>query len=197
MATGLYRTEWRGNLMGQFRENVIHFRIDPEPSANPWDTAKDLLTALDATFKPLWLAMLPPDYALDAIFARRIGPTGGAYASIDYQQQTQLGTRGSEAAAQQLCPCVTLIPPMGVKSAGRVFLPAVDKAQIQLNVYTAGYRGAVSAFFTPAIAGFSVAGGTATLAIFSRKTNTSSNVITFNLSSALGYQRKRARPIGV
>ena len=196
MAIGLYRTEWRGNLMGQFRENVLHFRIDPEPAANPFDTATALLVALNATFKPLWLAMLPADYTLDAIICRRLGPTGGPYAIDDYQPGAEVGSRSGESVSEQLCPCVTLIPPMGTKSAGRCFLPAVTKTDIQLNVYTNGYRTAVSNFFTPAIAGFSVSGGTATLAIFSRKTNTSSNIATFNLSPALGYQRKRARPIG-
>lgn len=196
MAIGLYRVEIRGNLQGQFRENVLHMRLDPEPSANPFDTANAIALALNTTFRPLWLNMLPADYTLDALLVRRLGPTGGPYAIIDYPPATEIGTLGGDAASQQLCPCVTLIPPMGTKSAGRVFLPAVDKAQIQLNVYTAGYRTKVSNFFTPIIAGFSVSGGTCTLAIFSRKTNTSSNVTTFNLSPALGYQRKRARPIG-
>lgn len=196
MAIGLYRTQWRGNLAGQYRENVIYLRLDPEPSANPYDTANAMLIALNSTFKPLWLNMLPNDYFLDAIVCRRVGPTGGPYAIADYQASTEGGQRGADSVSEQLCPCVSLIPPMGVKSAGRVFLPAVSKVEIQLNVYTAGYRTAVSNFFTPLIAGFSVSGGTATLAIFSRKLNTSSNVSTFNLSPALGYQRKRARPIG-
>lgn len=196
MAIGLYRVDFRGNLVGQFRENVFHLRLDPEPAANPFDTANAIALALNTTFKPLWLAMLPSDYALDAMLVRRLGPTGGPYAIIDYQSGVAIGTRDTDTAGQQLCPCVTLIPPMGVKSAGRFFLPAVGKTQIQMNVYTAGYRTAVSNFFTPLIAGFSVSGGTATLAIFSRKTNTSSTAVTFNLSPALGYQRKRARPIG-
>ncbi len=85
---------------------------------------------------------------------------------------------------------------MGVKSAGRVFLPAVSKTSINLNVPVASYITAIGNFFNAAIAGFSVAGATASLAIFSRKTNTSSEVSTFNLSPVIGYQRKRARPIG-
>lgn len=196
MAIGLYRTEWRGNLQGQFRENVLHFRIDPDPAANPFDTANALASALDTTFKPLWLNMMPGVYCLDSIVVRRIGPTGGAYAIVDYTAFDQLGGRGVDAVAEQLCPCVTLIPPMGVKSAGRCFLPGVQKTDIQLNVYLAAYRTAVSNFFTPAIAGFSVSGSTTKLAIFSRKTNTSAEVVTFSLSSALGYQRRRSRPVG-
>lgn len=196
MAIGLYRTEWRGQLAGQFRENVIHWRMNPDPGGNGYDTSEAIIVALNATFKPLWLAMTPPDYGLDAIFARQIGPLTSSYASVDYAANIATGTRGTQAVSEQLCPCVTLIPPMGVKSAGRCFLPAVDQADINLNVPTAGYLTAVGNFFNAAIAGISVAGGTMSIAIFSRKLNTSSEVSSFNLSPAIGYQRRRARPIG-
>lgn len=196
MATGLYRTEWKGDLAGQFRENVIHWRLNPDPGGNGYDTSESIIVALNSTFKSLWLAMLPPDYNLAAIFARQLGPLTSTYASVDYQEGLAVGTRGSGAVSQQLCPCVTLIPPMGTKSAGRCFLPAVDQGDINLNVATAGYLTAVGNFFNPAIAGISVSGGTLSLAIFSRKLNTSSEVSTFNVSPAIGYQRRRARPIG-
>jgi len=196
MAIGLYRTEWRGSLRGQFRENVIHYRLNPDPGTNGFDTANDLLIALNSTFISLWLDMLPPDYVLSAILARQIGPVGGNYATIDYEEGTQPGTRGTEAASQQLCPCITLIPGIGIKSAGRIFLPAVDKADYSMNSPSVGFGIAVNAFMTPSIAGFSVAGGTASIAIFSRKLNTSNEVVTYHLSPVIGYQRKRARPIG-
>lgn len=182
--------------MGQYRENVIHYRLNPDPGGNGFDTANALVTALRSTFKSLWLGMLPQDYFLDAIFARQIGPTTGSYASDDFQPMLEQGTLGTSSTSQQLCPCITLIPPMGVKSAGRVFLPAVAATMINLNQPTAGYQTAISAFFTPSIAGFSVSGGTASIAIFSRKLNTSSEVSTFNFSPVIGYQRRRARPIG-
>jgi hypothetical protein len=196
MAIGLYRTEWRGNLKGQFRENVIHYRLNPDPGTNGFDTANDLLIALNSTFLSLWLNMLPPDYSLSAIFARQIGPVGGSYATIDFEEGTQVGTRGTEAASQQLCPCITLIPGIGVKSSGRIFLPAVDKADYSMNAPSIPFQGAVAAFMNPSIAGFSVAGGTASIAIFSRKLNTSNEVSTYHLSPVIGYQRKRARPAG-
>jgi hypothetical protein len=196
MAIGLYRTEWRGNLMGQYRENVIHYRLNPDPGGNGFDTANDLITALNSTFKSLWLGMLPQDYFLDAIFARQIGPLTASYASVDYPAMTEQGALGGSSTSQQLCPCITLIPPMGVKSAGRCFLPAVAQTMYNLNQPAAGFITAVSNFFTPSIAGFSVSGGTASIAIFSRKLNTSSEVSTFNISPVIGYQRRRARPIG-
>lgn len=196
MAIGLYRSEWKGNLGGQFRENVIYWRLNPDPGGNGFDTANDLVTALNSTFKSLWLGMLPPDYTLDAIMVRQAGPLTASYASVDYAPVTEVGALGGGSTAQQLCPCVTLIPPMGVKSAGRVFLPAVANTMMNLNVPAPAYLTAIGAFFNPAIAGFSVSGGTASIAIYSRKLNTSSEVSTFNLSPVIGYQRRRARPIG-
>lgn len=196
MAIGLYRTEWKGGLAGQPRENVLYWRMNPDPGGNGWDTSRDLVNALATTFKPLWLGMLPPEYYLSCIFARQVGPLSSSYQSVDYEEFTEAGTLGDGAVAEQLCPCVTLIPPMGVKSAGRVFLPAVSKNQITLNAPVAGYLTAIAAFFDAAIAGFSVAGGTASLGIYSRKLNISSEVSSYNLSPVIGYQRRRATPIG-
>jgi len=196
MPDELHRVEWRGNLSGQFRENVMHFKITAPAADLAFDNANALAAFMQTNIKPLFLACLPPDYWLDAIFVRRIGPTGGAYANIDYAAFSQPGTRGVEAVSEQLCPCVTLIPPMGVKSAGRIFLPAVDKGDINLNVYLAGYVSVVATLLNACIAGGSVAGGLATLVIYSRKLNTNNVVADYHLSPVLGYQRKRARPVG-
>jgi len=196
MATALYRVEFRGNSSAQFNECVMHWLATGITLGSAFDEANSLVQLMDSTFKPLWLAMLPDTYSLNAILARRIGPTAGEYAIVDYQDVTEVGTRGSGTTANQVCPCVTLIPPMGVKSAGRVFLPCVSPTQINLNVFQAGYITAVSNFFTPAIAFTSFLGGNVQLAIFSRKLNTSHEVSAFQLSPVIGFQRKRGRPIG-
>lgn len=194
MATSLYRMSLLSTLMGSLRENVFHLILDPEPSANPYDTADQILAAWVSTFKPLWLAMLPEDCFLESIFVQRIKPSMGAFASSNFANQQEVGTRSGQTIAQQLCPCVSLIPPMGVKSAGRMFLPAVSRSDYSKNVPSSGFLTAISNYFTPLLAGFSVAGGTATLAIFSRKLQTYSAVSAFNLSPAVGYQRHRNKP---
>jgi hypothetical protein len=196
MATALYRTSWRGVSMNQQNEVVMHWLATGISLGSAFDEANSLIQLLQSSFKNLWLAMLPDNYSLSAILARRIGPTGGQYAIIDYEEGTEIGTRGSGNTANQVCPCVTLIPPMGVKSGGRVFLPTVSQTQIQLNVFTAGYITAVNNFFNPAIAFSSFLGGNIQLCIYSRKLNTSSEVSSFHLSPVIGFQRKRARPIG-
>lgn len=182
--------------MAQQNEVVMHWLATGISLGSAFDEANSLVQLLDSTFKPLWLAMMPDTYSLEAILARRIGPTPGEYAIVDYAPNTEVGTRGSGCVANQLCPCVTLIPVMGHKSAGRVFLPSVSAAQIVLNIFQAGYKTAVSNFFTPAIAFTSFLGGNVQLCIFSRKLNISYEISSFQLSPVLGYQRKRGRPIG-
>lgn len=196
MPDELYRVEFRGNLAGQYRDNVMHWRILGAANDTPFTNANDLVLFLSSNIVPLFLATLPDDYHLDALFARRIGPTAGNYAATDYAPASMPGDRTGPAVSEQLCPCVTLIPPMGTKSAGRIFLPAVAKGDINLNVYLAGYVTVVNALMAAMVAGGSVAGGTASLCIFSRKTNTNSAVLDYHLSSVLGYQRRRARPVG-
>jgi hypothetical protein len=126
-----------------------------------------------------------------------IGNLKGQYRENVMYFRAAVGQRGTEAVSEQLCPCVTLIPIMGVKSAGRIFLPAVDKNDINLNKPVAGYKTAISNLITAMIAGFSLLSGTIELVIYSRKLNSNSVCSTFNLSPVIGYQRRRARPVGV
>ena len=197
MATGLYRLDIRGNLAGQYRENVIHMQGVGITAVSPWNDAKEVLVAWNATFKSLWLDMLPPDYQLDAVVARQLGPVTGPYHIFDYQDGAEVGQAGTEAVSEQLCPCITLIPTLGVKSAGRIFLPAVDKADYQLNVPTSGFKTRVTAFVNAMIAGVTFLSGTVSIGIYSRKLNTMNNDSTYSLSPLVGYQRRRARPVGV
>jgi hypothetical protein len=196
MPDELHRVEIKGNLNGQFRENVMHWKIIGATNDTPFQNSNALVQFLHTTIKPLFLACLPPDYCIDAIFARRLGPTGGPYASVDYGFQVQPGTRGAQATSEQLCPCITMIPGMGIKSAGRIFMPAVADTDYNLNVAANTYVTAINALMAGMVAGGSVAGGTAQICIFSRKLNISYLVSAYNLSPVIGYQRRRARPVG-
>lgn len=196
MPDELYKVEIRGQLAGQYRENVMYWKIAGATSDTPYVNAESLLAFIDSTVKPKWLLTLPDDYILEAILARRVKPTTGAYAAVDYQPLSTPGTRTGPAVSESLCPCITLIPPMGVKSGGKIFLPAVAKTDINLNVPIAGYLTAITNLMNTMITGGSAAGGTATIAIYSRKLDTYSLVSSYHLSPVLGYQRRRAHPVG-
>lgn len=196
MATATYRLAIRGNNQSQPNEVVTHWQAIGITLGSAYDEALALVGLWDSTFRAKWLDMLPDNYSLESVIARRIAPTPGEYAIEDYESAMFPGTKGSTSVGAQLCPCVTLIPVMGVKSAGRVFLPCVGQTMINLNAPTAPYKTAVSAYFTPAIAFTSFLGGTVQQVIYSRKLNIVSEISAFQLSPVLGYQRKRARPIG-
>jgi len=185
-----------GNVAGQFRENVQHWHILGATNDTPYLNANSLAQYWDTTIRPLWLAVNADMYTLDYVNVRRLGPTPGQYAQVDYAPGDQTGGRTGGTVGEQLCPCVTLIPPMGVKSAGRVFLPSVAKGDVNLNVYLAGYVTVVNTLFNTMITGSAVAGGLASLVIYSRKLNITSAVAAFHLSTVIGYQRKRSRPVG-
>jgi len=196
MAIELHRVEFRGNLAGQYRENVTHWNILSPATSVAFTNSNAIAGFIHTSIRPLFLACLPPDYSLDAIFVRRLGPTGGPYANVDYASGSQPGSRGTIAVSEQLCPCVTMIPPMGVKSAGKLFMPAVDKGDVNLNVYLAGYVTVVNTFMAACVAGGSVVGSTTNMVIFSRKLNTQNPIASYHLSPVIGYQRRRAHPIG-
>jgi len=196
MPNELHLVTFRGNLQGQYRENVMHWHIVGATNDTAFQNSNALAQFIHTNIRPLWLAALPNDYFLDAIFVRRLGPTPGQYAAVDYEQTTEAGGISDNAVSQQLCPCITLIPPMGVKSAGKIFMPAVAKGSYQLNVATAGYVTTITTLVNAMIVGGSVAGGTATIVIYSKKTNATNVVSAFHLSPLIGYQRRRSTPIG-
>lgn len=196
MSDELHRVEWRGALAGQYRCNVMHFHLLNPTADLPFGNANSLANWLHTNIKPKFLLCLPDDYILESLSVRRLGPTAGQYAQIDYAPQSQPGTRTGPAVSEQLCPCVTLIPPMGVKSAGRIFLPAVAKPDVNMNTYLAGYVTVVNNLMAAMVAGGTVAGGTTNIVIYSRKLNAASIVASYHLSTVIGYQRRRAHPVG-
>lgn len=183
-------------MEGQYRENVMYFQILGATNDTAFANSNALAVFIATNLKPLFLAVNSSDYFLDAIFVRRLQPSTGQYAAVDYAPFSQVGTRGTGAVSEQLCPCVTLIPPMGTKSAGKIFLPSIDKADCNLNVFQAGYITAVDTLINALVAGGSVAGGTCNLVIYSRKLRTYSQVNAHHLSPVLGYQRRRSHPVG-
>jgi hypothetical protein len=163
---------------------------------NTLDNGTDLINAFVAHGQALWLAMLPGSYFLDVVTARRAFPKPSAVAHLQNQAFAVSGTRAGTSTAYNLCPSIFLIPPMGTKSGGRVFLPAVAQGDIINNSFLAAYRTAIDNFFGTMISGMAGSGTNWKLAIFSRKLVSASLVASFGPSSRLGYQSRRRRPVG-
>lgn len=196
MATEIYELSVQGAVQGQYDECVLHW-IGTGLTANETLVNGNLLiSGWVATCQALWLATLPSSYSLNRLAARRATPSPSAVAHAQYQAFIVSGTRGTDAVSFNLCPSIFLVPGMGVKSGGRVFMPCVGAADIVNNGYLPAYITALANAFNTMIGGFSGSGVTWNLAVFSRKLLTASLVTQANFSGRLGFQGKRRYPAG-
>ena len=196
MATENYLLSIQGSVNGQYNECVQCFQSSGVTSTDTLDAATDLITAWIAHAKSFWLAMFPNSYVLDLLTARRAFPSPSAVAYQQFQYFVETGTRGASATAYNICPSVFLIPPMGVKTGGRTFLPAVSASDIVNNAPISAYTTAVQSYFTAAISGLAGSGTNWQLGIFSRKNTSVSLVASSQLSPRIGFQSRRRRPVG-
>jgi hypothetical protein len=113
-----------------------------------------------------------------------------------FQRGTQVGSGGTAAASLQLCPTIFLVPPMGTHSGGKIFWPAIGATQINGNVPQPGWITNIATVMADMLTNFGTSAITWQLAVFSRKLKTTSLVLAYNISPRLGYQRKRAHPVG-
>jgi len=197
MATETYELRIQAADVASYRENVLHFSGVGVATNDTLAAAESLCTAFDGTWKSLWLATLPAQYYLVTIAARRVSPKPSAVGYITYGVGSTVGTRGSNAVAQQTCPSIFLVPTMGTKSGGKVFWPCIPAGDISSGAYSAGWKTAVDAFFTSTVAGVTVGGITWTQVIYSRKHNTSSVITGHSYSPVIGFIGKRRKPAGV
>jgi hypothetical protein len=196
MANATYQLSIAGTHYNQFVENVICFKGDLAAGIDTMAESEDLVESWLSNVVTAWLACVPPTYLIDRLSARCLLPAGPS--SVFHHQvinDAHIGTFGTAAASENLCPAVNLIPPMGVKSQGRVYLPCVAKTAIDNNKFVAGYITAVNALFNLMAAGFANSATTWKTAVYSKKNGTSSLSLAHSLSAAIGFQGRRRRPI--
>jgi len=193
MATDYYRLRVQGLHQTEYNECVMHFKGTNLTAADYRANAIDLLEAWNTNLRDPWLAILPSSYQLLRITASKASAGGGSEASIQFTFGTQVGVRSGGAASQQLCPIIRLIPPMGTKSAGRIFLPAVAESDANANVLSSTFLSNVDAYMADAIGGFSFSAITWSQAIYSRKNSSFDDVISYDTSPVIGFQRRRQR----
>jgi len=196
MANATYALSITGTHFQQFVENVYHFQGDLATGAQPWTEGNDLIDAFRAGGETNMLACLPPTFRLDRYTARCVIPNGpGNNAHQQVVNDAAVGTSGTGAASENLCPVMNLIPPMGVKSQGRIYMPCIAKEDVNNNALQAGYIAAMTTYFDALIAGINNSATVWKLAVYSKKLTTSSLVLQHSLSAAIGYQGRRRRPL--
>jgi hypothetical protein len=193
MATDYYELRVQGLHQTEYNECVMHFEGTNLTAADYLDNAKDLCESFDAALVGLWMALFPTSYELLRLTARKASPGGGAAYTVPYPIGTNVGTVAGGAASQQLCPVVRLIPPMGIKTAGKIFLPCIAESQIAANVVNSTWLANVAALMSPMVTGFNNSSITWKSAIYSRKNGTFALTVAYDTSPIVGFQRKRQR----
>jgi hypothetical protein len=196
MATETYSLSIQGVHKQERNECVIHFKGDGLTADDTWESGKDLIDSWIDTPMGTWLALMPTTYYIDRLVARRAHPKG---LSTEYHTQFQngehAGTISGGAQTQQLCPVVRLIPGTGVKTMGKVFLPCIAEGSINGNVYQAAYLTAIDDHFPQIIGNFGIGPIQWNVVVYSRKLDLVSPIVSYLISPAIGYQRRRRAPV--
>lgn len=193
MATDYYQLRVRGLHETQYTECVLHFRGTNLATADYLANANDLVLAWNSFLKDYWLNLLPQTWQLLRVTAKKASVGGGGEVNGQYDFGSQPGNVAGAAAALQLCPVVTLIPPMGIKSAGKIFTPAIAESQIQANVPNATWLSNLETLMATMIAGVIESTITWDLVIYSRKNVSFAEVVDYSTSPIVGFQRRRQR----
>src|SRR5215471_14541627 len=139
----------------QYNECVTAWQGVGTNSNDTYASGISLTAGWQAHLQTLWQAMLPGSYSLATIAARRCTPKPSVVIKAQYVPFTVQGSRNSNGCAQQVCPCIFLIPPMGTKSGGKTFLPCGGQNDLLNKQYASGYHTAIQNYSTAAKAGFS------------------------------------------
>jgi len=191
MATEIYTLKVEGTLNEQYRANVFHFLGTGVDTNDTYHAAGDLLTAFDTHLHTLWLACLPASYYLAKLTARRTRLKPTASRTLTYGYGFAPGTRGTTATAFQTCPCIFEVPRMLFPSGGRIYMPAIAQADLADGSYQAAYVTAVQNFMGAAIGGSGGVAYTWKLQIYSYKTGSYSDIMSYYLSPFIGFVKKR------
>jgi len=195
MASELYQLRVAGNHTSEYWENVIYFQGDNLSAGDVIVNAKDLLSNFENNALAPWLDMLPQTAYINRLTAKRQDVAGGIEVVRQFDYQEQQGTVSGNASGQQVCPIVRLIPPMGVKSAGRFFISAIAEADIANNVVVAGWSSRLSTLMNILLTGMSDGAITWTIAIYSRKLEQHHIAQDFDTSPIIGWQARRKKPV--
>lgn len=196
MATALYSLTIKGRAQKDYNECVLHVEANGDLSPTRLDVGDNLNLRFIAAVLPLWLDLLPDAYQLEGIISKRVLPGGGPQAIRMFQDGEHVGALSSSFCGNNVCPVVKLIPTLGTQTAGRFFLPCVATESLTDNTYDAAYLTAIDDLMAVLLNDFGTGTIAWQLAIYSRKNGTYSLATAFNVSPAIGFQRRRARPLG-
>lgn len=196
MATELYQFRIAGVHTIEPWEIVNYFVGENLNAGDVIVNARSLISVWTGTVLSDFLELLPETVQIMRLTAKRQDDAGGIEIVQQYQVDENPGAVGGGATAQQLCPIVRLIPPMGTKSAGRFFLPAIAEADIANNIPVAGWVTRLATYMNQVLAGIDGGGAiTWTQGIFSRTHDSFVKAMDYDTSPVVGWQSRRRRPV--
>jgi len=193
MATDYYRLRIQGLHQTEYNECVLHFRGTNLTAADYLANANDLVAAFIDAALPGWQELMPESYQVLRLTASKASLGGGGEVSTQFDFGSNPGLVTGGAASQQLCPVILLIPPMGVKTAGKIFLPAIPESRVQGNIPSATWLTDVGDLMTVLISGMTFGSITWDSVIYSRKNGSFAEVVDYSTSPVIGFQRRRQR----
>jgi hypothetical protein len=199
MAQQTYQLVLTGNCAGQFVQNILHFRIDDNGFTNRLLAAKGLIDGFIAEgLVSAWVAMLPEEYILKSIKARRV-TNGGGPEWIDVSADGEQGTSGDNMQMSGAGPVIIWFTDGGPRRVGKTFLPGISIDNVDGGEIKASFLTALRSSAILFNANFAATGGgnpTCTLCI-PRHNDLSvrSLVVEVTVSKNVGQQRRRQLPV--
>jgi len=196
MANRCYSLTIEGLVLATYRANVLHFQSTGTNDNDTLAAAESLVSAWNTSIKALWLATLPAEYSFFRLSARRVDLKPSAVGTLYFGKETQTGTRGTDCTAQQTCPTIFLVPTMGAFSGGKIFWPCIPQNDLVSSLPSTGWQTAVDACIAAMVSGITASSITWTLAVYSKKHNTISSVVSHSYSPFVGFLLKRRATSG-
>lgn len=196
MASELYQLRISGTNQHEYNECVVACQGDNLAAGDIIANALDLLASFENNVLSNWLSMLPASCQVRRLTAKRIDSSAGGVEVVkQFQEGDNPGGVAGTSQTTQLCPIVRLIPPMGVKSAGRFFLAAIAETDISPSGPASGWITRLAALMnTWVLTDFGSGSISWQLAIYSKLLDQHHLVQDFDTSPIIGWQMKRKRP---
>lgn len=198
MATG---TEWYQLKIfsrdggGNFFQNVLHYLVAEDPAGDTFSNAKELADAFHTGVTPKIAACMSSDSAIDAVYCRKIGPppaSGNTYTRTE-------GVNGTIVTA--VMTGVTAVNfnffTTHPKQHGHFYLGGLPNDMFADDILAGTHTVKLNALITEFLLQLTWgAGGTANLALLSRKLNTMETVSAIEMATKSANLPRRIRPFG-
>jgi len=198
MAVENYEIVIAGNVASQYVATVLHAKVTIATPVNPYLTALALIQDFDGSGSlEAFVDMLPTEYTVTSIRAKKVGSGGGVTAVVLQAALTfNQGSRVGDVDFSATNPVLTLITVTDVNSPGRIYLPGVSEDDISENILAAGLVTAMQAFATAFKTGGTLGGVDNWVGgVYRRALNTVDTIIGGQASPLIGTQRRRSKPI--